>query len=369
MSVSQQKNGRWRAFVKLGRTTVASKTFDRKSDANRWHDTEKLKLSFGDHIDPRAGKIALGDALATWLAEREGSVATSTLMADRECVNRLSKALLGRPLNTLRPSDWDAFYSDQLRSRSRGTVTRTRDTLSAFNTWAVRTNLVTRNAVRESRVPKGTGSEVKTEIYPFTYDELVASVEDVRAMCVDKDAADMLLVLGTTGLRWGELCALRVRDVQRLPILALRVARSKSDGRPLRTTTKGGKVRTVPLLDDVASVIESRLGGAPDDLIFPNERGTFRELANFKRATHWNKYGRGRRIHDMRHSAATIWLTHGVDIKTVQAWMGHSSAKVTLDVYSHWMGSDADTAAVNRLNTALAGHAGGTPVRKLRVAK
>jgi integrase len=59
-------------------------------------------------------------------------------------------------------------------------------------------------------------------------------------------------------------------------------------------------------------------------------------------------------VHDLRHSAATLWLGLGVDLKTCQAWLGHSSAKLTADLYAHWLGSDANAAAVARLDAALA---------------
>ena len=42
-----------------------------------------------------------------------------------------------------------------------------------------------------------------------------------------------------------------------------------------------------------------------------------------------------------------------MDIKTVSAWLGHSTAKLTLDVYGHLMGTDADRAAISRVNASL----------------
>ena len=53
----------------------------------------------------------------------------------------------------------------------------------------------------------------------------------------------------------------------------------------------------------------------------------------------------------------------GVDIKTVSAWLGHSSAKLTLDSYGHLMGTDADTAALARVNKALGGPTGAQSAR------
>src|SRR5699024_262061 len=81
---------------------------------------------------------------------------------------------------------------------------------------------------------------------------------------------------------------------------------------------------------------------------------------NWRRKVHWSTTGLGRRPHDLRHTAASRWIAAGMDIKTVSSWLGHASAKLTLDTYGHLMGADADRAALNRLNE-LYGGATGTP--------
>ena len=65
----------------------------------------------------------------------------------------------------------------------------------------------------------------------------------------------------------------------------------------------------------------------------------------------------GRRIHDLRHTAACLWLARGVDPVTVQAWMGHASIATT-NLYLHHLGTAADQAGLGRLNER--GHAGGS---------
>lgn len=57
----------------------------------------------------------------------------------------------------------------------------------------------------------------------------------------------------------------------------------------------------------------------------------------------------GRWIHDLRHTAACMWLAMGVDPATVQAWMGHSSIATT-NIYLHHLGTGADQAGLDRLN-------------------
>ncbi|HYO86046.1 MAG TPA: tyrosine-type recombinase/integrase [Dermatophilaceae bacterium] len=73
--------------------------------------------------------------------------------------------------------------------------------------------------------------------------------------------------------------------------------------------------------------------------------------------TDWSVVARGRRIHDLRHTAACLWLARGVDTSTVQAWMGHASIATT-SLYLHHLGTPADRAGLDRLNAR--GCTGGT---------
>lgn len=352
----------YRARVKSGRDVVASKTFRRKGDADTWHDAQKRALTLGEFVDPKAGKESLGSALDRWVQGRAGTVASKTLDTEKHALKHVSTALRNRPLGAVRATDLEALYTQMMRTLNRATVIRFRQVLSPFFAWAVAQKLIAKNPAIESKVPKGTGQDSKREIFPFTLAELRAVHAHLKTITTPENA-DIALVLGLTGLRWGELAALRVRDVQELPYPALRVSRSKPDGQPVRTVTKGGKPRTVPLTEDVAGIIlEAAKGKTPDALVFPSTTGSARSNNNWKRDSHWTSAARGRRVQDLRHTAATLWLQNGVDLKTVQAWLGHSTAKLTADTYAHYMGSDADTAAVARMNAVLAqpGDAGGT---------
>lgn len=358
MTISKTPNGRWRARVKSGREVVASRTFDLKRDAEAWESAQRRMLDLGEFVDPRAGRESLGSALGRWQAQREGAVASKTLSTEGYALKHLPTTMRNRPLSAIRAADLEALYSTLLRTQARSTVSRFRNILSAFWTWAVAERIVSRNAAIESKVPKGRGEDSTREIYPFTLDELRAVHADL-ARHTTQTNADIALILGLTGLRWGELSALRVRDVQQLPYPAFRVSRSKPDGQPVRTVTKGGSSRTVPLPVEVARiVVPLTQDRTPDSPLFPSATGSNRSGRNWTRDAHWAKYGRGRRVHDLRHTAATLWLSSGVDLKTAQAWLGHSTAKLTADTYAHFLGSDADTAALARMNDVL-GETGG----------
>ena len=68
-----------------------------------------------------------------------------------------------------------------------------------------------------------------------------------------------------------------------------------------------------------------------------------------KRSLGWSTLAAGRRIHDLRHTAACLWQARGVDPVTVQAWMGHESIATT-NRYLHFLGTSADQAGLERLN-------------------
>jgi integrase len=166
--------------------------------------------------------------------------------------------------------------------------------------------------------------------------------------------AQLALVLGLSGLRWGELCALRVRCIAPLPYPALNVSRSAADRQEVRSRTKGDRSRSVPLAEELVPIItEWAAGKLPGALLFTSEGGRRLNNSNWRRIVGWPVLCRGRRIHDLRHTAATFWLANGTDVKTVQQRLGHESAQMTLNLYSHWIGSVADAASISKFNATL----------------
>lgn len=91
------------------------------------------------------------------------------------------------------------------------------------------------------------------------------------------------------------------------------------------------------------------VGRAPDDLLFVTSSGHQLHASAFKRTLAWVRVAEGRRIHDLRHTAACLWLARGVHPVTVQAWMGQASMSTT-NLYLHHLGTSADRAGLARLN-------------------
>ena len=121
--------------------------------------------------------------------------------------------------------------------------------------------------------------------------------------------------------------------------------------------TKSGKSRRVPVADRVLPlVLACAEGKGADDPLFTTRTGHQLHASAVKRTVAWSTVALGRRIHDLRHTGACLWLAKGVDPVTVQAWLGHASIATT-NIYLHHLGSSADRAGLERLNAP--GGAGG----------
>ncbi len=100
--------------------------------------------------------------------------------------------------------------------------------------------------------------------------------------------------------------------------------------------------------------------GAPEH-VFTNESGKVLSADNWRKRVWWKllaKAGLRRiRIHDTRHTYATLRLPKGDNITDVSKQLGHSSVKLTLDVYNHWVPGSKES-EVDRLDDEVPAPAG-----------
>jgi integrase len=168
----------------------------------------------------------------------------------------------------------------------------------------------------------------------------------VRAAASEQDAA-IFLTAAFTGLRAGELLALRWRDVDFTGSL-IRVRVSYA-GR--RHEPKSGKVRSVPIAPEVASALARLSQREPfareDDLVCAGETGSFLDGSALRRRY---KYAIARaslrplRSHDLRHTFGTRMIAKA-DIRRVQEWMGHGDIQTTMR-YLHYAARAEDSRLV-----------------------
>src|SRR5215218_6262877 len=188
------------------------------------------------------------------------------------------------------------------------------------------------NAMADVEKPRFRGT---TTIEVFSPEEVWALV---RAAESEQDAA-IYLMAAFTGLRRGELVALRWRDVD-FAASRVRVTGSYAGGR--LTTPKSGHVRSLPLAPDVAIAL-ARLAARErwtdhDDLVFPGVAGGYLDasaLARRYKAALQRASLRPLRFHDLRHTFGTRMIAKA-DIRRVQEWMGHADVSTTMR-YLHYV--------------------------------
>ena len=91
---------------------------------------------------------------------------------------------------------------------------------------------------------------------------------------------------------------------------------------------------------------------APDDPLFAAPGGGLISESNRRREVGWTT-AVGHRPHDLRHTAASLFIAAGADLKSVQSLLGHQSSRTTHDTYGHLLAADHLTSAVRRLDTMI----------------
>jgi integrase len=266
-----------------------------------------------------------------------------------------------RTLSSLRTEDVDRLVAAlEAEGKAAGTVRNVIVPLRKLLADAVRQGLLMANPASRADLPPAqdfAGKEI-----PQTH------IEAIRSALVElapaepfRNGSDLFYVhlfdvaLGT-GLRLGELRALRFGDVDRDRRL-IRVERAYSLRELKRPKTDAG-VRSVPLFASVDAALRvlaarelERGRYAPHELVFATVRGTPLHPPNFYRRV-WQPAlrnaglaGEGYRFHDLRHTCVSRLVAAGADVKLVQAVAGHSNPLITLKRYSHLLDARITEAA------------------------
>ena len=125
---------------------------------------------------------------------------------------------------------------------------------------------------------------------------------------------------------------------------------------------KGNKDRIIPIFDEFATILRKLYSRHQGKWVFGWDNGK-RQIRDFRHSYDMavKRAGLPRgRVHDLRHTFATLCLTMGFTLDQVQAWLGHGSIKTTIDIYSH-----VDYGNVDRSRFSLKDNAGSEPVFKI----
>jgi integrase len=352
-SIAKRDNGRWRARYRDVRGKEHARHFDRKIDAQHWLDNVTTSIQSGAYVDPARGRETVADYADTWM-QRQVQLKPSTRSRYAAIVRLHVKPHFGDvPLARIERSDISSWVADLAAGRHAApTVRHIYKVLHGILQSAMLDGRIARNPAIGIKLPHDTGKEKR-----FLTHEQVAALANAAG-----DERLAIEVLAYCGLRFGELAALRVRDVDFLH-RRLRIEQSATevDGIMVFGTPKSHQQRSVPirrsLLEPLALACE---GKSPDDLVFTAPRGGVIFLRNWRKRV-FDPAVQAAGLaplspHELRHTAASLAVAAGANVKAVQRMLGHASAAMTLDTYSGLFEDDLDDVA-DRLDAA-AGAAG-----------
>lgn len=358
----------WQIFLEMPRTkdgrrrqkTVTVRGTKRQAEAELMRMTNEVAT--GAFVEPT--RMTLSTFLDRWLADSAAiRVSAKTFERYDEITRKHLIAALGPiRLVDLRPLHIQEYYAAALRSGrldgkgglSAQTVLHHHRVLREALHQAVRWQLLARNPADAVEPPKPSRREMQVLDETETA-EVLAAIQDSRLRLA-------VFVAVTTGLRRGEVLALRWNDID-LAEQRIHVNRTvEQTKREIRVkepkTAKGRRTVTIPpvLVKELkryrAAQLKLRLQVGPefnkDGLLFYNERGTLWRPSALTRAfsrVMTRLGGKYVRLHDLRHSHATQLLRHDIHPKIVQERLGHSSFKLTMDTYTHVIPSLQEHAA------------------------
>ncbi|MEW2082341.1 site-specific integrase [Streptomyces sp. NPDC005283] len=220
------------------------------------------------------------------------------------------------------------------RKLSPSRIAKTYYVLSGVMKHAVRTHRIAASPVNNHDLPRTDDDEDHVYLSHEQLERLAEAAGRYRTF---------VLVLGYSGIRWGEAIAIKVGRLQ-LNERRIRIAQAFSDidGNLELGPVKNHEKRSVPLPRSFASELHPlTVGRGRDELLFTAPEGGPMRYPNFRRRD-FDKAVDAAGLadlrvtpHKLRHTAASLAIRAGADVKVVQTMLGHKSAAMTLDVYGH----------------------------------
>lgn len=333
------------------------KGFTSKTAAREFLTTVEASKIQGAYIDAAAGRQTLGELGGRWLANQTQLKPSSYATAETAWRVHVAPRWAITQVGKIRHSDVQAWVTQLSNSLGASSVIRAHGVLASILDVELADRHIPSNPARKINLPR----KVRRKHPYLTHGR-------VEALAIESGQYGPLVrFLSYTGLRWGEATALRVRDLsflrRRVGIVenAVRV-----NGRIVVGTPKTHHARSVPWPDfltvELAQLCEDK---DRDALVFGNGLS---HLAQSTSGTGWFSAAI-RRVqvsdpefpiltpHDLRHTAASLAIAAGANVKAVQRMLGHASAAMTLDVYADLFDDDLDAVAVS-LSAARAANVG-----------
>lgn len=333
----------------------------------------QLQLAAGDYqMGPPKQIPTFGDYARRWLDRYgETSLKPSTRKGYDSILRNHLAVLEDRPLDQITKVELrDLISAKLLTGLTPATVTRIKALISIIFSHTLDDELISQNpASRLGKLIKDKRQEKTVE--PLTREEAQSFLNAVRDHYPGH--YPFFLCALRTGMRLGELLALEWGDID-FHGKFIQVRRAFVKGQI--TTPKNGKSRRIDLSAQLAETLKTLLSqmkrealaegrGELSGRVFENSAGQFLDDANLRRRVFYPvlaKAGLRRiRIHDLRHTFASLLIQNGESLAYVRDQLGHHSIQITVDIYGH-LEPGKNRQAVDRLDDEILTTSGQKPV-------
>lgn len=347
-SIDRLKDGKYRARYRDPAGGSRSKTFIRKADASAFLASMDVKKRHGDWVPPELARVRFGDWAARWSSDQHHLTPATRARYDSLLRTQILPTWEAVRLDAIGYADTVSWVSGLTASGlSPSSVRQAHRVFSRILDLAVRDGRLSRNSAEGTPLPRVHKSAKRF----LSHDQ----VHSLATAC--GPYRPLVLTLAYCGLRWGEAAALQVRDID-LMNRRLSVSRSVTEvsGVLVSGETKTHQRRSVPfpnfLREELMAVVAGRDAEA---YVFASPVGGALRNNNFRHrcfdAAAAATGLAGLTPHELRHTAASLAVSSGANVKAVQRMLGHASAAMTLDVYAGLFADDLDSVA-ERLDEA-----------------
>ena len=344
-------------YLKPDGRSSRKRGFARKKDAELWMAEHVTAAKASDmFVSHEAGMVTVGQLYEQFVAERSPIWKPSQAhTVDSRWRTHISPVFGDIPVSKITRAMLQDWVSGLAERRSASLTCTTANILSGVLDLAVQDRRITRNPMDGVTLPRRPRKKaVRTYLTAPQLMRLADECLHGRRLGVQRRA--LVLLLGFCGLRWGEMCALRVGDVDycrgRVEVRSnlVRVGTGWVEGSP-----KNGEVRSVPMPQVVAEAMRVVTEGRdPEERVFAGPDGEPprpQSVTGARSNRTWYASALRRAgvpmvsPHELRHTAASIAVHAGANVKALQRMLGHATASMTLDVYADLFDSDLDDVA------------------------
>ena len=342
----------WFRYRQPDKSQTDKRGFRTKRPAELFLASVEVTKSRGEYDSAAKGQITVGETASEWI-DSQAQLKPSTKAGYLSIVNRqIISMWRSVPLGDASHAEVQTWVSEQAQRVSPATTRSYHRVLNMVLKYAIRDGRILRNVCAGIGLPRINRAQRQYLTHDY--------VHELAYGCGPN--GDIVLTLAYTGLRWGELAALRVENVDfKRRVLSINQAVTEVGRNVVYGTPKNHSRRSVPFPEFVEKALVDRTANRlHHDFVFTAPKG------GALRNRNWRRRNFERAVvelttahpevvvfspHDLRHTVPSLAISAGANVKAVQRMLGRKSVAMTLDVYSDLFDDDID-AVVVALNEA-----------------